>query len=263
MKFFTLFGSPVAHSISPRMHNLALKGLHVDGCYTRYHLKDGLKLRESFYKLRLDGANITVPYKEDALRQADFLDAFAKKIGAVNTLVNKNGQLHGYNTDALGFYRAIASFKDIDSVLILGAGGTAKAIASILKEKDIKTTILNRSNKRLGFFKDEGFEVYTWEDFNPKRFSLIVNTTSAGLKDDVLPLHKPLLSSLMKKADYAFDVIYNKTTPFMSLAKAHKLTCKDGADMLLCQGVLAFNLFFDNKFNETEITNHMRGAFSL
>jgi len=262
MKLFSIFGNPVSHSISPKMHNLALDGLHVDGCYIRTHLGDGSKLIEKFKSLKLDGANVTVPHKEFAYELCDELDEFAQKVGAVNTLVKKDGKIYGYNTDAPGFYRAIESFGKINSALILGAGGTAKAIATILKKNSLHVEILNRSKSRLDYFLKNDFTAYSWDEFEPKTYDLIINTTSAGLSDNSLPIDEKVLNVLMQKAKFAFEVIYNKPTPFLNLAKQNGLTCKDGADMLLHQGVLAFNLFFDNKFDNEKITKHMKGAFN-
>ncbi len=261
MKLFSIFGNPVSHSISPKMHNLALEGLHLNGCYIRTPLKDGSELINKFHSLKLDGANVTVPHKEFAYELCDKLDEFAQKTGAVNTLVKKQNKIYGYNTDAPGFYKAIESFGNINTALILGAGGTSKAIATILKEKNIDVTVLNRSKNRLEYFKKNNIKSYSWEDFKLDSYELIINTTSAGLSDNSLPLNKIILTELMKKSKYAFDVIYNKETPFLKLALSNNLTCKDGADMLLYQGVLAFNLFFDNTLNDKQITKYMKGAF--
>lgn len=262
MKLFSIFGNPVSHSISPKMHNLTLEGLRINGCYIRTPLQDGAKLIEKFNTLKLDGANVTVPHKEFAYKLCDEVDEFAKKIGAVNTLVKKGNKIIGYNTDAPGFYKAIESFGEIKSALILGAGGTAKAIATILKKNSLHVEILNRSKSRLDYFLQNDFKAYSWDEFEPKAYDLIINTTSAGLENDSLPLDKKVLNKLMLEAKFAFDVIYNKQTPFLTLAKQNNLTCKDGADMLLYQGVLAFNLFFDNKLNNNQIINHMKGAFN-
>lgn len=261
MKLFSIFGNPVSHSISPRMHNLALNGLHVNGCYIRTKLEDGATLIDKFNSLKLDGANVTVPHKEYAYELCDELDEFAKKVGAVNTLVKKGNKIIGHNTDAPGFYKAIQSFGDIKSALILGAGGTAKAIATILKKKSIHVEVLNRSKGRLDYFYKNDFVAYSWDEFAPKAYDLIINTTSAGLSDNTLPVDEKVLNSLMQKSQFAFDVIYNKKTPFLILAKQNNLIYKDGADMLLYQGVLAFNLFYENKLNEEQITEFMKKVF--
>jgi shikimate dehydrogenase len=262
MKLFSIFGNPVSHSISPKMHNLALEGLKINGCYTRTPLVDGGDLIKKFHALKLDGANVTVPHKESAFSLCDGVDSFAQSIGAVNTLVKKNGLVYGYNTDAPGFYEAIKEFGNISNALVLGAGGTAKAIATVLNQKGITPTILNRSRDRLDYFYTHGFDAFSWDNFKINSYDLIINTTSAGLIDESLPLDTHILNALMKKSKFAFDVIYNKNTPFLKQARENSLVCKDGTDMLLYQGVLAFNLFFNNTLNSKKITQLMRGAFN-
>ncbi len=263
MLLFGIFGNPVSHSISPRLHNAVLNAFTLDGCYGRFPILDPASLIPTFHHLHLEGANVTVPHKEIAFEQCDEVRGIAQSIGAVNTLVREGGRVVGYNTDAEGFYTAIASFKNISSALILGAGGTAKAIAMILKNKGIETTVLNRSASRLCFFEENSFTCKTWETFEPQKYDLIVNTTSAGLKDEELPCPEPLLDNLFSQARYAFDVIYNKQTPFLKRAHTHHLTCKDGKEMLLYQAVLAFNLFFGNRFEQTKIESIMKEIFDL
>jgi shikimate dehydrogenase len=201
---------------------------------------------------------VTVPHKEYAFNLCDEVQGIAQKIGAVNTLVTKKDKIIGYNTDAPGFFRSIESFKDIKSALILGAGGTAKAISFILNENSIKITILNRSKNRLNFFKQAGFENFCWDDFKISNFDIIINTTPAGLKDEYLPLEEKLLSNLMARSKYAFDVVYGKNTPFLKLAKQNSLIFKDGSDMLLHQASIAFNLFYKNTQDLNIIENYMK-----
>ena len=154
MKFFCVIGDPISHSKSPRIHNNAIKLLGLNGIYTRFHLKDKEKLKESLFKLELNGANITLPFKEEALKIADFKDYLAEQIGSANTLILKENQIYAYNTDAPGFLKAIEEFKDVKKALILGAGGTARAIAYALKQKNITSLIANRSEKNFAHFKD-------------------------------------------------------------------------------------------------------------
>jgi len=260
---FGIFGNPVSHSISPRLHNAVFKAFRLDGCYGRFPIVEPSSLISTFHELHLEGANVTVPHKEVAFEQCDEVRGIAKSIGAVNTLVREGSRVIGYNTDAEGFYTSIASFGKISSALILGAGGTAKAIAMILNEKGIETTILNRSFSRLSFFEENGFTCKTWENFEVKAYDLIINTTSAGLKDEEFPSPQLLLETILSKARYAFDVIYNKQTPFLKLAATYQLPCKDGKEMLLYQAVLAFNLFFSNRFEPQKIESTMKEIFDL
>ncbi len=262
-KLFTIFGNPVSHSISPLIHNYTIKSLGIDSCYTRTHLKDGNKFKDTFLKNRFDGANITVPFKEVAFEQCDEIKGIANNIKAINTIIKQDSKLIGYNTDAPGFLESIKEFGNIKSALILGAGGTAKAIANILKANSIKCTILNRSKPRLKYFIKNGFEAYSWDVFKIDIFDIIINTTSAGLNDNSMPLEEKLLTNLIKKSKYCIDVIYNKQTPFLKIAKELNRPCKDGSDMLLYQAVLAFDIFFDNQYKKDDIEKYMRQAFKL
>jgi shikimate dehydrogenase len=241
---FTIFGNPVSHSKSPQMQNGGFKYLDFDGNYTKTHLEDGTSIKDIFLQNNLKGANITVPHKEDGFNNADEVVGLAKQIGAVNTYINDDGKVFAYNTDAPGFMKAIESFKDISSVLLLGAGGTAKAIAVALKEANIDVVVLNRSASRLEFFDKLGCKTSTWEDYTlDTKYDLVVNSTSAGLKDDQLPAPKNIIENTLDNCSFAFDCIYGKITPFLQIAKDKNIPFKDGEDMLLFQGVIAFELF--------------------
>ncbi len=245
------------------MHNRVLQNFNLDACYGKTLLKDGTKIIDKFKSLKLSGANVTVPHKEYAFKLCNEAKGIACDIKAVNTLVKDGDKVYGYNTDAIGFYESISSFKNLKHVLILGAGGTAKAIAFILRKNGAEVTILNRSAKRLDFFQKSGFKTSSWDNFKTYRYDLIINTTTAGLNESILPLEKELLSSLMQNSSYAFDVIYGKETPFLKLAKESSLIYKDGSDMLLYQAVFAFNLFYNNRFKTEDIEKEMRKAFNL
>ncbi len=226
-------------------------------------MENANNLKDKFFELDITGANITVPFKEDAFEICDEIKGVANKIKAINTIIKKDDKLIGYNTDAPGFYESIKEFKNVKSVLILGAGGTAKAISMFLKEKDFQITILNRSEKRLKFFRDSGFEAYSWSGYDPISYDLVINTTSAGLKDGNLPIEEKILSKIFRSSKYAIDVIYNKQTPFLKLAQKNNLPTKDGSDMLIHQAILAFEIFFDFKYKKEDIKRYMFEAISL
>ena len=263
MEIFAIFGDPVSHSRSPIMHNCVFKNLHYKACYTRVHLKDGSKLKETFLNLKLSGANITVPHKEDAFGACDAVRGFAKTIGVVNTIINENGKLIGYNTDADGFLYAIEEFENIQNILILGAGGTAKALATKFVQEGMSVTVLNRSESKLTYFKNLVTTCYSWENFKISQYDLVVNTTSAGLKDDNLPAPKELIEQILNSTQYVADAIYGKLTPFLKVAKEKNITFKDGADMLLGQGVLANELFTKKRLNKADIHYNMKKSFLL
>ncbi len=242
------------------MHTLAIDGLGLKASYSKTLLEDATKLKEIFLK-NFDGANVTVPHKEVAYKLCDEVRGVGKEIGAVNTLINENGKMIGYNTDAEGFLRSTLEFGDMRNVLLLGAGGTSKAIAVFFRQLGCDVTIVNRSSSRLEFFKELGFETFTWENFKLDSYDLVVNTTSAGLTDENLPIPKEILKDIFKKSSFAIDVIYNKKTPFLKMADEFNIPNKDGADMLLYQGVLAFDFFYEHQFELAKITNFMKKAF--
>lgn len=258
-KQFVIFGNPVAHSKSPQMQNAGLKHINFDGNYDKHHLEDGSTIKEVFLQNNYTGANITVPHKEFAFEKADEIRGLAKEIKAVNTYIFEDGKVVAYNTDAPGFLKAIESFGIVKNVLLLGAGGTAKAIALALKSKNINVTVLNRSEGKLDFFKNHNIKCSTWDNFQIENFDLIVNSTSAGLKDEYLPCSKEILDTVFKTASFAFDCVYGKITPFLALAKENNLQIKDGEDMLLFQGVLAFEYFTNTKADENLVEAMRKG----
>ncbi|MFY4805301.1 shikimate dehydrogenase [Aliarcobacter butzleri] len=259
MEKFVIFGNPVVHSKSPQMQNAGLNHINYNGIYEKHHLEDGSKIKETFLRNGYRGANITVPHKEIAFINADIVKGLAQKIKAVNTYKLVDGKIEAYNTDAPGFLKAIESFGEVKNVLLLGAGGTAKAIAIALQEKNIKVTVLNRSENNLKFFIENNIQAHTWAEFEPEIYDLVVNSTSAGLKDELLPAPKELLEPILKNASFAFDCIYGKITPFLALAKQNGCQIKDGEDMLLFQGVLAFEYFTNTKANTSLIEAMRKG----
>lgn len=249
MYHFSLIAKPVHHSKSPLMQNKALKELGVSGVYTRYELENKDDLRSKFLSLGLNGANVSLPYKTDALLQSDYQSNSSKAISSANTLVYKNNFLYAYNTDFLGFLASLGlldSKTNFKNALILGAGGTTKALAYALKLKNIQTTIANKSSSRFKDF-DVKCVLYDELDLNDK-YDLIINATSASL-DDLLPCDENLLKPLFEKAFYSYEVGYFKS-PFLNLFKEikkdeisnQKAFYQDGAYMLCYQG--AFSLMY-------------------
>src|SRR3990172_6205824 len=149
-KICGLIGDPVEHTMSPAMHNAAFKKLELDYVYIAFRVK-GTELDKAIAGIRalsMRGLNVTIPHKVAVMKLLDKLDPLAEKIGAVNTIVNDNGVLTGYNTDATGFLQPLLE-KGIEPenkvILILGAGGGSRGITFILAENGAKLTILNRS----------------------------------------------------------------------------------------------------------------------
>lgn len=266
MKLYAVFGNPIAHSKSPYLHNFAFHNLGIDARYVRILLESTINardFREKFFAYSLSGANITIPFKEIALDSCDEIVGIAQKIGAINTIVRRGERLFGYNTDAMGFYRNIEREK-LQTALIIGAGGSARAIAFILKERGICVEIINRSENRLDFFRKNGFECASFDEFSANlggesQYDLIVNTTSSSINGE-LPLDSAILAELFDGAKIAFDLMYGKKCPFLELAKKcgkirgkkHKIQTIDGAKMLLYQAIEASSLFLNKPYKTIE-----------
>lgn len=287
-KLYAVIGNPIKHSLSPRIQNAAISAYNLNALYAKILLPRDIKgefLRDFVFSSDIFGLNITLPFKESALSALDSIDSLAQKIGAINTLVrslDSNGCeiLKGYNTDAFGFYLCVESIlndsdsieskshfkqdsnkfieskidsnahKKNKSVLILGAGGSAKSIATTLFHHHIPFTIANRSSEKLKHF-EKFCNTITFDKIDSKwlsqnAFDIIVNATSSGTQG-LLPLDSKILENLFKEAKLAFDLMYAKDslTPFCALASALKTPFLDGKNMLVFQGAFSF-LYFHN-----------------
>lgn len=263
MKYAGLIGHPVAHSLSPRMHNAAFDSL---GIKARYLLWEtcGDKLEESVQSLRapeMFGANVTIPYKEAVLRWLDEVDAQAARIGAVNTIVNRGGRLVGYNTDAPGFLRAlrerIGPAFDLRQkrVVLLGNGWAARGAAIALLDSHVNAlTILGRDHEHIELLvahlrqhsagsQLHGAVLDTPQDGNALAGAdIVVNTTSVGLKpgDETRLLDVEALPT----SALVMDMIFNPPlTPLLRAAQEHGCAVLNGLSMLLYQGTLALELW--------------------
>jgi len=253
-KITGIFGYPIGHTLSPYMHNAAYKALGLNYAYYPFEvapsaLKDAIK---SIKELNICAINITVPHKEMAMKFVDKIDKTAKKIGSINTIINKNGILCGYNTDAPGFIEDLKVNGFIPkgkTALLLGAGGVGKAIAAALELNGIKRIYLLEidTNKASSLVKKvKNCKIITQNDFKKikEELNLCVNATPIGMhKGDPSVLPKDMFT---KKCFY-YDVIYNRETEFIKLAKAAKAISSGGLGMLLMQGVKGFELWTGKK----------------
>jgi len=264
-KVLCVIGHPIEHSMSPVMHNAALKELSLDYIYLAFdvppkNLKEALL---GFKKSDMKGINVTIPHKETIIPHLDQIEPLAKKIGAVNTIKNINGILIGKNTDALGAKKAL-----IDAgckikgkkVLILGAGGAARAISFALSEEIGEIFICNRTEKRafkLAKELEDKMKIpATGKDMSKETLKsllndadILINTTPIGMYPNVnkSPISKELLTDRL----FVYDIIYNPLqTQF--LKDASEIGCKtlNGLDMFVNQGALAFEWWTDIKPNK-------------
>lgn len=249
-KVVGIFGNPIEHTLSPLMQNAAFKELGLDYCYIPFlvkkeKLKDAV---EAIRALNIRGVNITVPYKEAVMSYLDEVSEEAKYIGAVNTILNEQGKLKGFNTDAYGFVKSLKedniSLKD-KFILLLGAGGAAKAVAYGVLKEGANLFIFNRTYSRAYKIKESFIQIGkidVIEQIKPEimeKFHIIINATSLGLKkDDPMPLDPALL----KKGQTYVDLIYIKT-PLLKEAENQGCKVIDGLGMLLWQAAKAFEIW--------------------
>lgn len=254
-----VMGYPVGHSMSPQMHNYFAAASGTDLTYVPFQVEPerlGDAVRGA-YGLNVLGLNVTVPHKQAVMEHIKEIDAGAAAIGAVNTLVRVDGGYKGYNTDAEGLGRAMKreGFAVSGKTCILvGAGGAAKAAAYLLaREGAGKIWVLNRSLEKAQALAESinrtfGRQVMTalpldgWREIR-ETGCLAVQTTSVGMHPhgDVSPIEDP---AFFDKLDGAVDVIYTPArTRFLELAEAAGAKTMNGLNMLIYQGIIAFELW--------------------
>jgi shikimate dehydrogenase len=265
-----IIGYPIEHTMSPIMHNAALRELKLNCIYLAFNIHpDNLNLAVGgFRALNIMGINVTIPFKQKIMKYLDEIEPIAQKIGAVNTIKNDEGYLIGTNTDAEGAMKTLLdvgysiSGKD---VLLLGAGGAARALAYILAEDANKIVIANRTEKRAIKLAKELKTIFSTniEGKNnsrsvlkneSKKSDILINTTSIGMHPN-LQL-SPIPSEFLHEGLFVFDVIYNPLkTRLIKDASAKGCQTLGGLDMLVNQGALAFEWWTNKKPNISLMKN--------
>jgi len=244
------------------MHNAAFKRLGLDAIYLVFEVAPK-GLGDAIAAIRglgIAGINVTIPHKEAVIKYLDDLSQEAKLIGAVNTIVNKNGKLTGHNTDVFGFIKALKEDLKFDprgkNIFILGAGGAAKAVAFGLAQKGAKRIVLTdvADEKALELACDVELKTNCACLALPcgspgikemiLNSQLLVNATPCGMKDADPAAIDP---KLLHKGLAVFDLVYNKNTKLIKAAKRMGLRASGGLDMLLYQGARAFELWTGKK----------------
>jgi shikimate dehydrogenase len=263
-----VFGDPVAHSLSPQMQNAALIHAGIDAQYARFHILPN-ELKEALNLVReLDfiGVNLTVPHKIEAVRLVDELDDEARQIGAINTVAVREGKLAGFNTDGVGFARAIRSEFSVDlhdlRIMLLGAGGAGRAIAvQCARAKCERLVVVNRNLDKAKQLVAElqpqfsgprvlgpvaRLEAVPWDEnalrFQLEHTDLVVNATPLGLNPNDSPV---LAATLLAPHLMVYDTVYARgRTPLVAAAMEAGARAANGLSMLLYQGARSFEIWF-------------------
>lgn len=252
---YCIVGDPIQHSISPGMQNAAFAAVGLNCTYIAFRVPAG-ELKESIESLRsinVSGFNITVPHKVEVIKYLDELDTSAKKAAAVNTVNNIEGIFKGYNTDIDGFIEPLrrrqVNFQGM-RVLLLGAGGAARAVvAALAQERGIaKVIIANRDLQRAGELakigsnlglKCERLQLEKAQDVSAE-CDMIVNATTIGLNNESSPVDHEHI----KKGSIVYDIIYRPiVTELIENAKYAQATVVYGYEMLIEQGARAFEIW--------------------
>lgn len=252
-KTYCIIGDPVHHSLSPGIQNAAFSALGLNCTYIAFRVP-APELRESIASLRainVAGFNVTIPHKVAVMQYLDELDATAKKAGAINTVNNIEGVFRGYNTDIAGFIEPLRRRK-VDfrtTVLLLGAGGAARAIVAALSEEKVdKLVIANRDLKKAEDLASRGKELgLKCETITLEKAQgvapdagIIVNATSIGLQNEPSPIG----AEHIKKGSIVYDIVYRPiVTDLLEQAKFAEAHVVYGYEMLLEQGAKAFEIW--------------------
>lgn len=256
-KICGIIGHPIDHTLSPAMHNAAFRELDLDLIYIAFDV-ESKNLHESISGIRslgMHGLNVTIPHKEDVIKFLDEIESEAKKIGSVNTIVNKDSQLVGHNTDGIGAIKALKD-NEVDlkekKILLLGAGGSAKSIAFALSKFVKKIIILNRTEERAEKLADNLKSMFdieiAWDHLSKKAVhknlmdaDILINATSVGMNPESDCLVK---SEWLTSRICIFDIVYSPNgTKLIQNAKKIGARAIDGIDMLVYQGAIAFKIW--------------------
>ena len=253
-----VIGDPVAHTVSPAMHNAAFRALDLDYIYLplRVSRPDLPQAVAGMRAFNIHGLNVTVPHKEKVLPLLDELDPLAVKIGAVNVIINNDGILKGYNTDAGGFLQALdhrGVKPDGKTAVVLGAGGASRAICFALAGQVSKILLLNRTAARAESLAKD-VSMATGQAIEAGRLTrsglsqallearLLVNTTSLGMSPN--NGETPVTADLLYPGLTVVDIVYNPArTKLLQEAEKAGAATVNGLDMLVCQGAMAFHLW--------------------
>lgn len=265
-----IIGDPIGHSFSPQMHNFISKYMGNNYIYSAFNVKpqDLSKAIEGIRALNIRGVNVTAPHKINVMQYLDEISPDAKILGSVNTVVNNNGVLTGYNTDSEGFYTSLVkagiTVKN-SNILVMGCGGVViPTLIRIIKEQPNSITLLNRTKEKAIDFAEKiynitGYRIKT--DISNIDYNIIINTTMAGMEHNIDALPWDSIDGLdcekfFNKNVSAVDMIYNpEETKFLKMAKDKGCKTLNGLGMLIYQGIIAYELFTDTTLpqNITEL----------
>ena len=243
-RLYGIIGDPVAHSLSPAMHNAAFRQRRMNAVYVPFLVLDLRDFIDAIKPLGIAGFSVTLPHKQAIMRYLDRCDPIAAQIGAVNTVHIRGGKLYGYNTDHLGVLRALEPRLGLrgSRAVILGAGGAARAAAFALTRAGAAVFICARRPARAAkLAKAAGCETARWAELRRRQFDLIVNATPIGMHP--LSGDSPLEARDLN-CRLVFDMIYRpRETRLLQLARRRGIATVPGIEMLIAQGIAQWEIW--------------------
>ena len=244
-KIYGILGRPVTHSLSPAMHNAAFRELGLNAVYVAFPVTDLTQAVAGLRGLNIQGASVTIPFKEEIIPLLDDLDPQAARIAAVNTVVNRSGRLCGYNTDWLGAIAALKAKTTLrgEHVLILGAGGASRAIAFGILEESGQVTLTDVDAPRAAALA-RGLKVedIPLDAVGQCPAAILVNATPVGMEPKVDEI--PIDPGLLGRFRLVMDIVYQPLeTRLLREAKARGAATIDGLQMLIHQATAQFELW--------------------
>jgi len=248
-KIYGIMGKPVSHSLSPAMHNAAFQAQGLNKVYVAFEVTDVARALDGFRAIGVGGVSVTIPHKQAVIAHLDAIDPVAQKIGAVNTLLIEDMHIRGYNTDWIGANQALEMIVDLpaSTVLVLGAGGSARAIGFGLQEKGATVILANRTlAKGQALARELNCECYPLAAVKDLKVDALVNATSVGMTPNIDAT--PVSRAVLKNVPAVMDIVYAPSQTRL-LREAQQAGCKtvNGAYMLLYQGVAQFELWTGRK----------------
>lgn len=254
-KICLVIGDPVDHSLSPIMHNAGFAAIGIDDKFllaaSKVNIKDIKHIPEIMKMMGIRGISLTAPHKIEIIKhlEKNYIDPTAKKIGAVNTLVNENGKIRGFNTDWIGIIKPLGKLTELNgkTALIIGTGGVGRAAAFGLSSKNAKLIIVGQNLKKARDLAEEFGAVAKSQNNlnNLVGIDIIFNATPVGLK---ARNETPISKELLNNKQIIFDAVYTKGgTRLIREAKEKGAKTIDGLELLLHQGVVQFELFTHQK----------------
>ena len=264
-ELYGIIGNPIGHSLSPIMHNAAFSQKGINAVFMAFETRDLDACIKGIKGLGIKGMAVTIPYKADVIPLLDEVDDLAGRIGAVNTIVNRGSRLVGYNTDGIGALKALEERTELSgkSCIMIGAGGAARAIAYVLREKEIELTVANRSIERgKSLCRDLGCRFMNLEGLVREKADILINTTPVGMAPGYGSCLVP--EQALRDGMVVMDIVYNPLeTRLITMARSRGCITINGLAMFVYQGAEQFRLWTGLEPPIKAMTKAVKKALSI